>query len=81
MIDNQATETQRPLRRYEASKYLFEKHGINRTVGTLAKLATVGNGPAFHKCNKVVLYSRHDLDSWAQAIRSATVTSTSQLRQ
>jgi hypothetical protein len=47
----------RPLDRREASEYLFDKHGIRRSPGTLAKLACVGGGPAFRKVNRAVIRS------------------------
>lgn len=69
----------RPLNRKEASKYLFEKHGIRRTPGTLAKLAVVGGGPQFRKVNRSVIYMAADLDAFARQITSGPVHSTSEL--
>jgi hypothetical protein len=71
----------RPLRRTEAVIHLFEKHGIRRTVGTLAKLAVVGGGPRFRVAGRTPLYSTDDLDTWAESIISPLVSSTSELRQ
>ncbi len=71
----------RPLRRYEASNYLLETHGIRRTVGTLAKLAVIGGGPRFRVAGRTPLYSPDDLDAWADSILSPPVRSTSELRQ
>jgi hypothetical protein len=69
----------RPLDRREASEYLFDKHGIRRSPGTLAKLACVGGGPAFRKVNRAVIYDPPALDTYAAAITSAPMLSTSHL--
>ncbi len=71
----------RPLRRYEASNYLLETHGIRRAVGTLAKLAVVGGGPRFRVAGRTPLYAPDDLDAWADSILSPLVRSTSELRE
>ncbi len=71
----------RPLRRNEASNYLYETHGIRRAVGTLAKLAVVGGGPRFRVAGRTPLYSADDLDAWADSILSPPVRSTSELRE
>jgi hypothetical protein len=70
----------RPLNRREASQYLLEQHGIRRSPNTLAKLACVGGGPAFRKVgNKAVIYDPPTLDTYAAAITSPPMLSTSQL--
>jgi hypothetical protein len=71
----------RPLRRVEASVYLKEKHGIDRSPNTLAKLACTGGGPRFRKANRIPIYDAPDLDEWAKEITSAPVRSTSELRE
>lgn len=71
----------RPLRRYEASNYLLEIHGIRRAVGTLAKLAVIGGGPRFRVAGRTPLYATDDLDTWVESILSPPVRSTSELRQ
>ncbi len=71
----------RRLRRAEASDYLFEQHGIQRTVGTLAKLAVIGGGPRFRVAGRTPLYSADDLDAWADSILSPPVGSTSELSE
>jgi hypothetical protein len=70
-------ESQTRLRRAEASLYLKQKHGIDRTPGTLAKLAVVGGGPRFQHCGRVPLYTHDELDSWAASILSPLKSSTS----
>jgi hypothetical protein len=67
---------QRPLRRNEASDYLFEKYGIKRKPVTLAKYATVGGGPVFRSAGRFPLYDPADLDFWAASITSAPKRST-----
>jgi hypothetical protein len=71
----------RPLCRSEAADYLFEQHGIRRTVGTLAKLAVIGGGPRFRVAGRIPLYTTDDLDAWAESILSPLVGSTSELRE
>lgn len=69
----------RPLRRGEAAVYITQTHGIPCSPNTLAKLASVGGGPAFRKASRFPLYSRADLDAWVQGKMSALVRSTSEL--
>ena len=66
------------LRRKEASHYLFDQHGINRTAGTLAKLAVTGGGPRFQKANRTPLYPTIELDLWAESLLSPLKSSTSE---
>ena len=70
----------RPLRRAEASTYLKDTHGIERTPATLAKYATVGGGPEFRKAGRVPIYTTLALDVYAAEITSPAVRSTSELR-
>ena len=73
--------TERPrLRRKEASAYLLEKHGVPTAVATLAKMATVGGGPAITYFGRIPLYDRTDLDAWADSKLAAPVSSTSERR-
>lgn len=67
----------RRLRRPAASIYLKEKWGIERTPGTLAKLACVGGGPRYQTVNRVPLYPESELDAWAEALLSPLKSSTS----
>lgn len=53
------------LRRWEASEYLGLVHGIQLAPTTLAKMATVGGGPAYHKSLRTPLYPTEELDRWA----------------
>lgn len=54
------------IKRAEASAYLKQRHGLERTPGTLAKLACLGGGPAFRKVGaRCVLYDIEGLDRWA----------------
>lgn len=67
------------LRRPEAADYLREKYGFG-SAKTLAKLACVGGGPAFHKIGaRMVGYARADLDSWAVSQISPARRSTSDI--
>ena len=74
------TNNNRPLRRAEASSYLLNMHGISRTPATLAKLATIGGGPAFRRAGRFPLYTPENLDMWAASILSPVVHSTSELQ-
>jgi hypothetical protein len=66
------------MRRAEAARYIRENHGIPCAPATLAKYACVGGGPAFRKAGKFPIYSRDDLDAWAQQRLGRLVRSTSE---
>jgi hypothetical protein len=66
------------LRRQEAARYLTDRYGFG-AYRTLAKLASLGGGPEFHKAGeRVVLYTREALDAWALAKISGPIRSTSE---
>ena len=48
-------------------------------IATLAKYACLGGGPAFRKAGKFPIYSRGDLDAWANQRLGKLVCSTSEL--
>jgi hypothetical protein len=73
-------ETNRPLRRAEASEYLRARYGIDHSPQYLAKLAITGGGPRFHKVRRTPIYLISYLDEYAQANTSPPVRSTSELR-
>lgn len=76
---NIAQPPQRPrLRRIDVPAYLASKHGIDIAVSTLAKLATVGGGPAMQYSGRIPLYRLSDLDEWAERKLSRPVYSTSE---
>jgi hypothetical protein len=52
------------LRRFAAGEYLQKTYGFC-SAKSLAKLATIGGGPRFHKAGIAVLYTKADLDEWA----------------
>ena len=67
------------LSRAEASSYLDLQHGIRRKVGTLAKLAVIGGGPAFRNIGgRGVAYDVSELDRWADEMVSAPRSNTAQ---
>lgn len=67
------------LSRTESSTYLLLQHGIRRKASTLAKLASVGGGPAFRKIGaRHVAYDKSELDRWAEALLSREMRSTSE---
>ena len=55
------------LRRRAAAEYLRQRWGIPCSEKTLAKLACVGGGPAYHRFGRIPLYTVADLDEFAQA--------------
>nr|WP_246686672.1 MULTISPECIES: hypothetical protein [unclassified Methylobacterium] len=66
------------LRRWEASRYLLNEHGIEMAIATLAKLACLGGGPPFQKAGRVPLYPVDLLDKWALARLGRVIRSTSE---
>jgi hypothetical protein len=67
------------MRRADAARYIRENYGIPCAAPTLAKYACVGGGPVFRKAGKFPVYSRDDLDAWANQRTSQRVSSTSEL--
>jgi hypothetical protein len=55
------------LRRKEAANFVRQTWGIPCAPQTLAKLAVIGGGPVFRKAGRFPLYSREDLNRWAEA--------------
>lgn len=68
------------LRRINVPEYLASIHGIDIAASTLAKMATVGGGPAMQYCGRIPLYHVDDLDLWAIGRLSRKVSSTSDNR-
>ena len=75
------TDVIQRLRRAAAAIYLLEKHGISRTVNTLAKMAVVGGGPLIEYDGRIPLYRTDFLDDYARETLSPPVHSTSELRK
>ncbi len=65
------------LRRWIASRYLEEVHGLHVAPATLAKYATLGGGPCFHRVGRIPLYPVTELDRWAECRLGPLVASTS----
>ncbi len=62
----------------EASKYLAEAHGINRTGGTLCIYRVKGSGPAFVIVGqRQIRYTQSGLDDYAKVLISGPMFSTS----
>ncbi len=76
---NEPAAQVRYLRRGEAADYVAKTLGAPCTKNTLAKLATVGGGPAFRKIGPTPLYDPVDLKSWVEARLTKRVHSTSEL--
>ncbi len=66
------------LRRWEASEYLEMVHGLKVAPATLAKLASVGGGPAYYPANRTPMYPRGELDRWAEQRLGKLVRNTSE---
>jgi hypothetical protein len=75
VVDN----SERYMRRNEAAEYLKDRFGFC-TTRSLAKLACLGGGPAFRRIGRLPVYTRSDLDAWAQSKITAPVCSTSEYR-
>jgi hypothetical protein len=69
-------EEPRFMRRRLAGQYLKANYGFG-SPNWLAKLASVGGGPKFHKAGAAALYTRADLDAWALARIGRAQVSTS----
>lgn len=67
------------LRRDAAANYLKQNYGFG-ALGTLAKGVVTGDGPAYRKAGRQVLYRKEDLDAWAQSKISAPQKSSSDSR-
>lgn len=65
----------------DAAGYLKDRHGIHRSVGTLANLRVAGGGPLFFKEGNArgsrILYPVDALDAWAAHILGGLRSSTS----
>jgi hypothetical protein len=66
------------LERADASEYLLRNYGLSYTPATLAKLATVGGGPAYHAGSRYPLYPEASLDQWAMQKLGPLVRSSSE---
>jgi hypothetical protein len=66
------------LRRWEASEYMASAHGLTIAPATLAKLASIGGRPGFHRVGRIPLYPRDELDRWATKKLGRMVRSTSE---
>jgi hypothetical protein len=67
------------LRRDQAAEYIRTTYGFPCTRSWLAKLASLGGGPAFRKASRFPLYDQADLDAWAQSKIGPRVQSTAEL--
>ena len=74
----QRSDVHRHLTPQEASDYLKRIFGIRRSPKTLAKLRCVSSsGPVFVRAGRSILYPTDGLDTYADAITSAPMRSTS----
>lgn len=75
----QEPKSKRLLRRDQAAEYVRTNYGFPCTRSWLAKLASLGGGPAFRKVSRFPLYDEADLDTWAQSKIGPRVLSTAEL--
>jgi hypothetical protein len=68
-------------RRADASTYLKEEWGIDRSPRTLAKDAVLGGGPPMEYVGRFPMYPQDGLDEWAASMIGPRVNSTSERRQ
>ena len=61
------------LRRKQAAEYLKGRYGVG-SVGTLAKLASIGGGPIYIKLGGAVVYDPADLDARLKSVVGAFET-------
>ena len=66
------------LDRGAAATYVAS-YGLPMSPKTLAKLASIGGGPIFHRFGRRVCYSRDSLDDWIKAKLSPPMASTSDI--
>ncbi len=66
---------QKYLSRRKAAVHIQEK-GLPCAPSTLAKLASIGGGPKFHKFGRSVIYTAADLDDWVDARLTRAMAST-----
>jgi hypothetical protein len=64
------------LERPAAAEYLTSK-GLRVSKNTLQKWVTTGGGPAYRRFGLRAVYTREDLDAWAQSKLTAPRGSTS----
>ncbi len=64
------------LERSEAAEYLSAR-GLRVSKNTLQKWATTGGGPNYRRFGLRAVYTREDLDAWANAKLTAPRCSTS----
>jgi hypothetical protein len=64
------------LNREAASAYLRETYGFSTTRSSLAKMATIGDGPEYRRAGRAVVYEVSVLDKWARSKISEPLRST-----
>lgn len=72
-------DTKTYMRREQAASYLNERLGYG-SARWLAKLATSGEGPAFRRSGRIILYTQDALDRFCQERVSEEFRSTSEYR-
>ena len=65
------------FRRKHAAQYLREHWGFPCSPNTLAKRAVTGGGPMYRRAGRIPLYSKEDLDRYAEEKLGKQVRSTS----
>lgn len=69
------------LDRREAADYLTSTRGLTISWRTLQKMATVGGGPTYRIFGIRAVYTRSDLDAWAENKLSSPRSTTSEVTE
>jgi hypothetical protein len=80
-LEHAPSKEVRRFRRKNASAYLKDAWGIDCAPKTLAKLASIGGGPAMEYAGRIPTYTQPALDEFAQAKLSPPVRNTAERQQ
>jgi hypothetical protein len=76
--EDQSGAGRRCLRRSAAASHLQREYGLPITPRSLAKLAYTGGGPVFQLLGRYPVYTRENLNAWAESRLSGPLRSTSE---
>jgi hypothetical protein len=76
--EDQGGAGRRCLRRNAAASHLRQEYGLPITAQSLAKLAYTGGGPVFQLLGRYPVYTRENLNAWAESRLSGPLRSTSE---
>ena len=67
------------LRREQLPDFLENHYGVRFSRKTLAKMASLGTGPAYRRIGRTVIYSAADVENWVKARSTGRGTKASAL--